>query len=271
MDELNDVKHQVAIANRVLPKLGLASGVLSSIGHASMRLPSQPDRFVVKGRGYAVDALAAVQPDDMVVCDTDGYVVEAPPGISQCQEVKMHSCIYKTHPDVQSVVHVHPRFAVIMSVVAAALVPVCIEGARFVRTPLPVFPRPRLILSDEDGMEVARLLGSSKAILLRGHGTATVGSTLEEAVMTVAALEEQAKMNWYARLAGGPDHGRLSDEEIDEYVEAYLHIPELPHLMESIAQQAGPRSKLPTGQAGGAWALYSQLAAQEMERGLSPA
>jgi ribulose-5-phosphate 4-epimerase/fuculose-1-phosphate aldolase len=269
MPDLRDTKYQVAIANRILPKLGLASGVLASIGHASMRVESQPDQFVVKGRGYEIDALAAVQPEGMVVCDLDGYVVDSPAGISQCQEVKMHSCIYRTYPDVQAVVHVHPRYAVIMTVVPATLVPVCIEGARFVRTPLPIFPRPHLILSDDDGMQVANLLGTNKAILLRGHGTASVGNTLEEAVMTVAALEEQAKMNWYAYCAAGPEHGRLSDEEIDEYVDNYAKIPELPHLKASIAQQAGPRSTLPTGQAGGAWAYLSRLVTDEMEQGIS--
>ena len=34
---------------------------------------------------------------------------------------KIHSCIYKTRPDVQSVVHVHPRFIVLMSVLFLAI------------------------------------------------------------------------------------------------------------------------------------------------------
>ena len=62
-ETLADVKYQVAVANRVLWVLGLASGVTASLGHASWRVPEQPDRFVVKGRGYAMDALAAMRPE----------------------------------------------------------------------------------------------------------------------------------------------------------------------------------------------------------------
>ena len=78
--ELEEVKLQVAQANRVLADVGLASGVTVALGHASMRVPSQADRFVVKGRQYALDALAVMCPEDMVVCDTMGFLVDGPSG-----------------------------------------------------------------------------------------------------------------------------------------------------------------------------------------------
>ena len=68
--ELEEVKLQVAQANRVLADVGSGQRVTSALGHASMRVPSQPDRFVVKGRQYALDALAVMRAEDMVVCDT---------------------------------------------------------------------------------------------------------------------------------------------------------------------------------------------------------
>jgi Class II Aldolase and Adducin N-terminal domain len=74
-----------------------ASGVTASLGHASLRVPGQPDRFVVKGRGYKMDALAAMRPEDMVVCNIEGSFIEGPPGSMQCFEVNMHSCIYKLY------------------------------------------------------------------------------------------------------------------------------------------------------------------------------
>lgn len=65
-------------------------------------------------------------------------------------------------------------------------------------------------------MEVARLLGDRKAIILFGHGATSTGSSLEEAVMNILSLEEQAKMNWYAYCAAGPNHPSIPDELIDE-------------------------------------------------------
>src|SRR5499426_3557994 len=145
--ELEKIKLQVAQANRVLADVGLATGVTAALGHASMRLPSQPDRFVVKGRQYALDALAIMRAEDMVVCDTEGFLVDGSPGITQCSEVKIHSCIYKTRPDVQSVVHVHPRLIVLTSVLGIALAPMCQEGIQLVRNPLPLYPHVKTIQS----------------------------------------------------------------------------------------------------------------------------
>jgi hypothetical protein len=41
-DTLADVEDKVAVANRVLRALGLATGVTPSLGHASLRVPGQP-------------------------------------------------------------------------------------------------------------------------------------------------------------------------------------------------------------------------------------
>ena len=59
-----DAKRDVAIANRILWAIGLCAGVTASLGHASLRLPERPDRFLVKGRGYKMDALAAMKPEE---------------------------------------------------------------------------------------------------------------------------------------------------------------------------------------------------------------
>src|ERR1044072_2060226 len=91
-----------------MAEMGLATGVLATLGHASMRVPGDPDKFVVKGRGYTVDALAAMTPDDMVVVDLEGNKVGGPENATQCFEVKMHSCMYRTRPEVMGVAGAPP-------------------------------------------------------------------------------------------------------------------------------------------------------------------
>jgi ribulose-5-phosphate 4-epimerase/fuculose-1-phosphate aldolase len=251
-----DVKREVAIANRVLAETGLATGVLAGNGHASLRVPEAPDRFVIKGRGYAIDALSRMRPEDMIVCDLEGYRVEGPPGGTQPFEVKMHSCIYRTYPEVKSIVHVHPRFVVVMSVLGAPLVPMCQEGIQLVRQPLPVYPHVKTIQSDEEGMEVATLLGDNRAVILQGHGATTVGSSLEESVLSMLQLEEQARMNWYAYCAAGPDHRRITDDRIAEMTER-TPLRELPHFAE-VMRGGQPRT-------GGVWAHYSDVVSQGID------
>ena len=216
--DLENVKREVAAANRVLANLGLATGLTAALGHASMRVPSEPNHFFVKGREYEFDALSIMEPDDMVLCDTEGFLVAGRPGLTQCSEVKIHACIYKTRPEIQAVVHVHPRYTILMSVLTGSVRPMRQEGAQLLRHKLPVYPHVKTIQSDAEGMELVALLGDNPAILLRGHGAVTTGKKLSEAVMGMAHLEEQARMNYLAYCAQGKDYTYLSDDLLDEMV-----------------------------------------------------
>jgi L-fuculose-phosphate aldolase len=216
--DIEDIKREVAAANRVLSNLGLAVGMTAALGHASMRVPSEPNHFFVKGREYEFDALAIMEPDDMVMCDTEGFLRAGRAGLTQCSEVKIHACIYKTHPNVQAIVHVHPRYTILMSVLTGSLKPMRQEGAQLLRRPLPVYPHVKTIQSDAEGMEVATLLGDSPAMLLRGHGAVTTGRDLSEAVMGMAQLEEQAQLNYLAYCAQGKDYTCLTNDLLDEMV-----------------------------------------------------
>ena len=220
-----------------------------------MRVPESPDRFVVKGRGAAVDVLARSRAEEMIVCDLEGYTVEALPGFTPALEVKAHSCIYKIYPGVQAIAHTHARFVAVMTVLGAPIRPMCQEGIQQVKRPLPVYPHVAPVLSDEDGMEVAALLGDSSAILLEGHGATTVGTTLEQAVMNMINLEEQARMTWYAWSAAGPGHRFLSDAQVDE-VSNVRRASQLPHLRDVMSQRS------PEPRAGGVYAYYSEMASQ---------
>jgi ribulose-5-phosphate 4-epimerase/fuculose-1-phosphate aldolase len=238
--DLEDVKREVADANRVLANLGLASGVTAALGHASMRVPSEPNHFFVKGREYEFDALAIMEPDDMVMCDTEGFLIAGRPGLTQCSEVKIHACIYKTHPRVQSVVHVHPRYTILMSILTGCLKPMCQEGAQLLRRPLPIYPHVKTVQSDAEGMEVANLLGESRAMLLFGHGAVTTGGSLSEAVMGMAQLEEQARMNYLAYCAEGKDYMHLKDDLLDEMVNR-TPLYEHPHFKEVLKGRPAQR------------------------------
>ena len=238
--DLEDVKREVATANRVLSNLDLAAGMTAALGHASMRVPAEPNHFFVKGREYEFDALAIMEPDDMVMCDTEGFLIAGRPGLTQCSEVKIHACIYKTHPQVQAVVHVHPRYTILMSVLTGSLKPMRQEGAQLVRHTLPIYPHVKTIQSEAEGMELANLLGDSRAVLLRGHGAVTTGKSLSEAVMGLAQLEEQARMNYLAYCAEGKNYTYLGNDLLDEMLNR-TPLYEQPHFKDVLKGRAAQR------------------------------
>lgn len=251
----DDVKREVAIGNRVLAYVGLCTHTTASLGHVSLRVPDSPDHFIVKGRGYEIDAVPAMKAADMIVCNLEGEKVDGPPNTTACYEVKIHSAIYKNYPDVKSVVHVHPPYAVLMSVFGTPLQPMGFGNSSSV----PVWPHKRLVSSDADGEGVAALMDGYKVALLLGHGAVSTGTSIATSIMNMLSLEEQAKANYLALAAFGPNYPRLSDEMLKETADQPPWW-ELPHFKSSIAPGTDPRVSQ-SGVQGGPykyWALQVQ-------------
>ena len=257
--EIDEVKYEVAVATRILAAIGLATGVTASLGHVSMRVPNEPDKFVVKGRGYEIDALEEMQYYDMIVCDMEGYKLDGPARCTQCSEVKIHACILRERPDVQSVVHVHPRNVVLMTVLEETLVPMCQEGNELVSTPLPVYPHTKTVWSEEEGMELVETLGDRKAVLMRGHGATVTGRSTSDAVLSMLQLEEQARMNYWAVVAQGSDHKRIPEAYLEE-IQNRPRQDEYPHFAELMRRIGGnpPRN--------GVWNSYRKKVSGDMVR-----
>jgi len=250
-ESIEATKLDVAVGTRVLSELGIAVGVRASLGHTSRRIPGDPEKFVVKGRGYRVDVLSRMRPEDMVVCDLEGNWLDGPPNSLQCSEVKIHSCILKTRPDVVSVTHAHPDYTVLMSVLGRAIRPMAQEGAGLVLRQINVIPQTKIVVSEAEGMEVATQLGDGDAVLLLGHGAVTVSSrSVEESVMRMAQLEHQARLNYMALCALGPDYPSIPAQLAAAVDSARADLE--PHIAERLANLGGP-PKAP-----GPWSYFQE-------------
>lgn len=72
------------------------------------------------------------------------------------------------------------------------------------------------MLAEEEGKNIAKALGNSKAALLQNHGLLTVGGTIEEAVFWFVSLEKccHAQLMADAAAAGrGGETVKIGDEE----------------------------------------------------------
>jgi ribulose-5-phosphate 4-epimerase/fuculose-1-phosphate aldolase len=254
---LEETRQEVAVGTKMLAEFGLAEGVRASLGHVSMRVPGDAGKFVVKGRGYRLDTLARMRPEDLVVCDLDANLVEGPPNIVPCFEVKIHSCIYKARPDVNSVVHVHPTFTVVLSVLGQQIHPMCNEGNRLVLDPIPVYPKEKIITTDAEGTEVARLMGAGRVVLLFGHGAVTAGDTMEQSVTDMIHLEHQARMNYYAYSMAGPNHQYVPRELALEFARDANSQWALPHFKQAVEKAGQPLY-------GGVWRAWYEDAAAKL-------
>jgi len=146
---------------------------------------------------------------------------------------------------------------VLMSVLQNGIKPMAQEGARLVTKPLPMYPRTKIITSEEEGQEVASLLGDGETCLLLGHGAVTASTAgVEGAVLTMVHLEHQARLNYMAMCAAGPNHPSIPLHLAEETA---LARPEAePHIKARLVDVPGGRPR------GGIWAYFREVVTADM-------
>jgi ribulose-5-phosphate 4-epimerase/fuculose-1-phosphate aldolase len=191
--ELTELKEKLAMSSRML----FNSGLVDYSGHISVRIPGSDHLLILP---HPVSR-ATVVPGDMVVTDFDGRVIEGK--YKAPSEVYMHARAYKARKDIQSVAHLHNHMVAILSMVDKPFYPASSNpGAFFGPGPMPLYMDPALIHTIEQGDAVAQALGSSDALMLRGHGSLVVGQAIEWVFAACVDLEEAAARFYKASLLG---------------------------------------------------------------------
>jgi ribulose-5-phosphate 4-epimerase/fuculose-1-phosphate aldolase len=177
----------------------------AALGHVSVRLDG--DAMLIKGKGPNEVGLRYTRPRDIIKADFDANMLDGPEDLQPPSESFIHTWIYKTRPDVQSVLHVHAEYSVLLSITGKEIVHsygAFRPGANLARAGVPIYPSSVLIQTDEQGQELARVMGTKDVCILRGHGIAVAGGSIEECTMNALALEKLAEMTYKAYLIGGP-------------------------------------------------------------------
>jgi ribulose-5-phosphate 4-epimerase/fuculose-1-phosphate aldolase len=188
-------------------------------GHVSARNPGE-SKILIKARGPEESGLRFVSARDIITVDFAGEKVEGEAGLETPQEVFIHTWLYRTRPELQCVVHVHPSTVVLFTICNKPLQP--LFGAydpsalRLVVEGLSTYRRSVTVSNEKLGEEFAHAMGQKPACLMRGHGITTAGASVEDATLTAIKLNEVAEINYRASLLGTPEP--IPQEDIDVLV-----------------------------------------------------
>jgi L-ribulose-5-phosphate 4-epimerase len=191
---LEGLKKLVAELNKELPKNRL---VTMTSGNVSGR-DSSSGLVAIKPSGISFEALT---PDDIVIVDLDGCVVEG--SRKPSVDTATHLYIYRHRPDVNGIVHTHSNYATSFAALGQPIPAVLTAIADEFGGPIPCAPYCK-IGEEEIGQAVVKYIGSSPAILMQNHGVFTIGPTPEEALKAAVMLEDVAKTVHLAMLRGEP-------------------------------------------------------------------
>jgi L-ribulose-5-phosphate 4-epimerase len=179
----------LVLANRILD----AAELTVPFGHVSVRLAGEK-RFLIARAIAPVE----VTESDILVVDLDGNILE---GRGKWHgETWIHICIYRRRPEVNAAVHTHSLYVTALATAEATFIPATVFGMSFAGAKL--YKKAGLINTEARGEEMARIMGTGAAVLLKGHGGSVAGRTLEEATARAIMMEEAAKIQFLAGFLG---------------------------------------------------------------------
>ena len=197
MSGLEQLRQDVAVANRILERLGLSH----AFGHASARIPGT-DTFLLPTRRSP----GLAEADQLLTIDTDGRVVagDGEPN----SEFWIHARLYAARKDVGGVVHAHPPGCVCLTQIGEPHRVVHNQGGIFAAG-VPEYTRIGLIRSRELGDLLAQVVGGGVAAMMRGHGITTAYPDVRSATVAACYLEESANLQLRMLAAAGGDASRI--------------------------------------------------------------
>jgi len=197
---MQQLKQQVYDANRDLPRYGLVTftwGNVSAIDRGR-------GRVVIKPSGVAYDVM---QPEDMVVVDLEGNVIEGKWNPSS--DTATHLALYRRYPTLGGVVHTHSTHATAWAQAGLAIPALGTTHADYFFGDIPCTrPLTEAEVQGEyelnTGKVIIETIGECEPLHTPGivvwqHGPFAWGKNAHEAVHNAVVLEEVAKMAWIAR------------------------------------------------------------------------
>ena len=155
--------------------------------------------------GYVVITPSGVpydryRPEDMVVIDLDGNVLEG--NHKPSSEWIMHTMVYRRRDKVNAVIHTHSSYASAFAVRNQSIPCILIEMIPTLggHVPLAEYGMPGTV---EVGEEACKVLEGRGGCLLANHGVLAVGVDLEQACVRAGYIENAAKICSIA-MSNGP-------------------------------------------------------------------
>jgi L-fuculose-phosphate aldolase len=167
-------------------------------GNLSARLDS--DRFLITPSGVHKGSSVhkgMLEPQQLLLVDGAGRPVgpttAAYRALKPTSELPMHLEVYRQRPDVAAVVHAHPTAAIALSIAGISFADYQIPEVIVLLGTIPIadYATPS---SAETVDAIRELIEVHDAIVLRWHGSLTVGASLMEAFMRLETVEQSARI-----------------------------------------------------------------------------
>lgn len=168
--------------------------------HISAAVPGEPGHYLINPFGMRFNEVKA---SNLVKIDRGGNVV----GLSQYtvnqSGFRLHAAVHRARPDAACVMHLHNLAGIAVGMQETGLLPLSPYALRFYGE-LGYHDYDGIAMTEDEQRRLVQNLGRRCAMLLRNHGTLTVGRTIPEAFVLMETLDRACDVQLRAQAAVVP-------------------------------------------------------------------
>jgi ribulose-5-phosphate 4-epimerase/fuculose-1-phosphate aldolase len=166
--------------------------------HISARVPGPDHHFLINPYGLLFEEITA---SSLVKIDLDGNKVEESPYSVNPAGFTIHSALHMNRDDAHCIIHVHTTDGVAVSAQADGLLPLD-QHAMLIMGDLAYHDYEGVALDLDERERLVQDVGDKHIMLLRNHGTLTIGRSCADAFLRMYYLERSCSMQVRA-MSGG--------------------------------------------------------------------
>jgi ribulose-5-phosphate 4-epimerase/fuculose-1-phosphate aldolase len=198
---------ELAAAYRLAAMLGW-SDMLGT--HFSLRVPETEDQFLINPYGLLFEEMTA---SSLIRIDTEGNKLsESPYEVNRAGFV-IHSAVHMAVPEAHCVMHCHTLAGVGVASQKHGLLPIT-QMALTVLGEVRYHDYEGVAEDEEERRRIVKDLGDGSVLILRNHGTLTIGATVGEAFARMNRIERACRFQLSA-LTGGAEPNPIPREIVD--------------------------------------------------------
>jgi len=166
--------------------------------HIAARVPGEPDAYLINPYGLMFDEITA---SSLVKVDLDGNLLTKGPYNINPAGFTIHSAIHEVREDAGCVLHLHTPDGTAVASSMEGLLPMN-QTAQLVTHDLAYHDYEGIALDHDERPRLQKDLGNKNHMLLRNHGTLTVGRSVASAFERMYHLERACTMQVRTRMLG---------------------------------------------------------------------
>lgn len=178
--------------------------------HMSVRVPGE-ETFLINPFGLMFEEVTA---SSLVKVDLDGNILSNTGYPVNAAGFTIHSAVHEGRPEVGCVIHLHTEAGIAVSGLEEGLLPLN-QSSMLIRTDVAYHDYEGVALDLGERERLQRDLGDHGMMILRNHGTLTVGGTVAAAFSRMFSLERACRLQC-ATLSQGRKINQPSPEALEK-------------------------------------------------------